>query len=118
MKKTTLLSSLLTLSLSLWTLGSSAQMCLQPLKTFAAGYTTRSVITADFNGDGKKDLVTANFYDNTISVLLGDGAGNFSAPTNFTVGTYPTSVAAADFNADGKMDVAVANNNSNTLSIL
>ena len=44
-----------------------------------------------------------------VSVLLGDGAGNFSAATNFAVGHAPWSVAVGDFNGDGKQDLAVAN---------
>ena len=44
-----------------------------------------------------------------VSILLGDGAGSFSAATNFTVGNGPTSVAVGDFNGDGKQDLAVAN---------
>jgi hypothetical protein len=41
-----------------------------------------------------------------VSILLGDGTGNFSAPTNFTVDNYPLSVAVGDFNGDGKQDLA------------
>ena len=47
-------------------------------------------------------------HDN-VSILLGDGTGNFSAPTNFAVGSTPFSVAVGDFNGDGKQDLAVAN---------
>ena len=40
----------------------------------------------DFNGDGKQDLAVANFNSNNVSILLGNGAGNFSAATNFGAG--------------------------------
>ena len=53
-----------------------------------------------------------------MSILLGDGAGNFSAATNFGAGTDPFSVAVGDFNGDGKQDLAVANDSSNNVSIL
>ena len=53
-----------------------------------------------------------------VSILLGDGAGNFSAPTNFGTGDGPVSVAVGDFNGDGKQDLAVANYGSNNVSIL
>jgi hypothetical protein len=49
---------------------------------------------------------------------LGDGAGNFSAATNYTVDDGPHSVAVGDFNGDGKQDLATANWNSTTVSIL
>ena len=55
---------------------------------------------------------------NNVSILLGDGAGNFSAPTNFGAGSSPNSVAVGDFNGDGKQDLAVANGGSNNVSIL
>jgi hypothetical protein len=55
-----------------------------------------------------------------VSILLGDGAGNFSAPASFAAGVVPVSVVVGDFNGDGKQDLAVANEDSNvgTASIL
>ena len=46
------------------------------------GSISGSVVAADFNGDGKLDLVTANGSshegsNNTVSVLLGNGDGTF-----------------------------------------
>jgi hypothetical protein len=63
----------------------------------------------DFNGDGKQDLAVLDSLPADVSILLGDGTGNFSAPTNFTVGGYPESVAVGDFNGDGRQDLAFAN---------
>ena len=42
---------------------------------------------ADFNGDGKNDLVTANDIGNTASVLLGNGNGTFQAKQSFGTGS-------------------------------
>jgi hypothetical protein len=53
-----------------------------------------------------------------VSILLGDGAGNFSVATNFDVGTVPYSVAVGDFNGDGKQDLAIANHFFDNVSIL
>ncbi len=61
----------------------------------------------DFDGDGNQDLVVANTFWANVSVLLGNGTGNFSAPTSFAVG-FTGSVALGDFNGDGKQDLAVA----------
>jgi uncharacterized delta-60 repeat protein len=65
------------------------------------------VTVADFNGDGKSDLVTANFFSNDVSVLLGNGKGSFGTPIKSIVGPSPGSIAVADFNGDGKSDLAV-----------
>jgi hypothetical protein len=74
---------------------------------------------ADVNGDGRLDLVTANYASSgTVSVLLGNGNGTFQSATNFAVGSYPASVAVADVNGDGRPDLVVANHGSNTVSVL
>lgn len=74
--------------------------------------------TADFNGDGKLDLVTANSLTDNVSVLLGNGTGGFGAATHFAAGDFPKSVIVGDFNADNKPDLAVANLAAHTVSIL
>lgn len=92
-----------------------------PQATFSVGgnYLPLSVATADFNGDGIIDLVTANQELDTVSVLLGKGFGSFGAATTFSVnGSAPAAVAAADFNRDGKIDIATANWASNNVSVL
>ena len=79
------------------------------------------IAVADFNGDGKLDLVVANAVaNNTVSVLLGNGNGTFTAAPGspFAVGGNPQGVAAADFNGDGKPDIAVLNGDDSTVSVL
>ncbi|WP_040892250.1 beta strand repeat-containing protein [Zavarzinella formosa] len=82
------------------------------------GTDQRSVAIGDVNGDRKPDLVTANFDDNTVSVLLGDGAGSFGAAANFAVDNDPFSVVIGDVNGDGKPDLVTANESSSTVSVL
>ena len=53
-----------------------------------------------------------------MSILLGNGAGGFSAATNFGAGDSPFSVAVGDFNGDGKQDLATANSGSSNVSVL
>ena len=61
------------------------------------------------NGDGKPDLVVANYASNTVSVLLGNGNGTFQAQQTFATGTSPIAVAVGDVTGDGKPDIVVAN---------
>ena len=72
----------------------------------------------DFNGDGKSDLVTADYDGNTASVLLGNGNGTFQAKQSFGTGSWPFSVAVGDFNGDGKSDLVTADDGGNTASVL
>ena len=67
-----------------------------------------SVVSADFNKDGKTDLVATNLFGNSISVLLGDGAGGFGIATNIP-GVVdgkgaPAGLAVGDFDGDTNLD--------------
>ena len=88
---------------------------------FIAGADPWAIAVGDFNGDGDADLAITNQPDpigSKVAILLGNGAGGFSAPTTFPVGAKPVSIAVGDYNADGKPDLAVANKDSNTISVL
>jgi hypothetical protein len=87
---------------------------------FPVGANPDSVAAADFHADGNLDLVTANSGDNTVTVLLGDGTGNFTAAAGspFAVGINPNSVAVADFNGDGNPDIVTANTGANDITVL
>ncbi len=76
------------------------------------------MISDDFNNDNELDLVVANHGDNTVSVLLGNGKGNFHTQYKYMAGNYPSSVISGDFNNDSKLDLAVANGKSEEWSIL
>jgi hypothetical protein len=84
------------------------------------GYALDSVAVGDFNGDGKLDLAVANSDYDTVTVLLGNGAGGFTAAagSTLTVGLSPQSLVVGDFNGDGKSDLAVANTNDGTVTVL
>src|SRR5205823_3808779 len=77
-----------------------------------------SVAVGDFNRDGITDLAVANYLSNTVSVLLGNGAGGFGPATSFATDIRPIWVAIGDFNRDGNSDLAVAAQTNNDVSIL
>ena len=78
-----------------------------------------NIAIGDFNDDGNQDFVTADEGADTISIRLGDGAGNFSvmAGAATAVGDSPRAVAVGDFNNDGTQDLAVPNGTGTKTSI-
>ncbi len=92
-------------------------------QTFAVGSQPISLAVADVNGDGRRDLIVANYISKTVSVLLnttpiGATTFSFAAQRTFATGNGPSSVSVADINGDGRPDVFVANYGSNTVSVL
>ncbi|HTZ98378.1 MAG TPA: choice-of-anchor tandem repeat GloVer-containing protein [Terriglobales bacterium] len=76
----------------------------------SGGQTAYSVAIADVNGDGKPDLVAANYGSSSVGVLLGNGDGTFQAAVSYGSGAQSdVYVAVSDLNGDGKPDIAVAN---------
>ena len=73
---------------------------------------------ADYNGDGKLDLVTMSNYENSVAVRLGNGDGTFQNPISVPVAQQPTNVTSGDFNGDNKLDLAVITQSDRKVSIL
>ncbi len=76
-----------------------------------AGTGPISIAAGDLNRDGDVDIATANYGSDDVSVLLGDGSGEFTAAPGspLAVGDGPTSVAIGDLDGDGEIDLATAN---------
>lgn len=99
-------------------LSAGASQVAFPRSDFATGAGPVSVVTADFNGDGRLDLAIANTTDNTVSILLGNSDGTFQPRVDYKTGTQPVAVAVGDFNGDNHPDLVVANKGSDNVSIL
>jgi type II secretory pathway component GspD/PulD (secretin) len=86
---------------------------------FAVGTFPVAIATGDLNNDSHPDLVVVNQSDGTVSVLLGNGDGTFTAATNspLATGQSPTAVTVTDFNGDGIPDFAVTDPETDSVSV-
>jgi hypothetical protein len=75
---------------------------------------TSPVLAADFNNDGKLDVVGA--VGQTIYVLLGNGDGTFQSAVGSAgpSGSTVTGISVADVNGDGKLDLIVTGSLNST----
>ncbi|TAK05657.1 VCBS repeat-containing protein [Patescibacteria group bacterium] len=85
---------------------------------YAVGTHPPSVFTADLDGDGDRDLVTANYDSDNVSVLLNNGNGTFAAAVQYSAGSGPWSAFPADLDGDNDVDLAVANYDNAKVAIL
>ena len=80
----------------------------------------RSVALGDVDGDGREDLVSANFLSDTLTVFLQVEGGSFAQPLSLgdsSLTSSPISVALGDVDGDGLVDLVSANSGSSTLTV-
>lgn len=75
------------------------------------------IVSADVQNIGKMDLIFADAYAKTISVLTNNGAGGFALSSTCSTGGGAYTIALGDVNGDGKTDLISANSDDNTLSV-
>ncbi|MCM8881758.1 MAG: tandem-95 repeat protein [Candidatus Thiodiazotropha sp.] len=76
-----------------------------------------SVTTADVDGDGDVDVLSASAADDTIAWYENDGAGNFSTANIITTtANGAVDVTVADMDGDGDLDVLSASFSDDTIA--
>jgi FG-GAP-like repeat len=78
--------------------------------TLTGGVTPYGMFVADFNGDGKLDVIVSYQTSPVLAVFLGNGDGTFQAPVTTAQSDASWPVAIGDFNGDGKLDVMTEGN--------
>ena len=84
-----------------------------------AGSGPISMAIADFDGDGKSDLASANRKSATVAVLRGKGDGTFEPARYWPLsGAFPTQILAGHFDAGKTFDLAVGDVRATSVSLL
>jgi hypothetical protein len=96
-----------------------------PASPIAVGANPSAIAVGAFNinKDRHLGLAVTNAQDNTITILLGDGKGNFSPAPGSSLKLAsgqenPVAIITTDFNLDGKPDLAVVNETTGNVTIL
>jgi hypothetical protein len=78
----------------------------QPPQRFRVGEDPEALAIGDLSGDGLPDLVAAATEDETLTVLIGDGGGQFITPPPAVPDTGTASAfQIVDLDADGSLDL-------------
>ena len=88
---------------------------LEKKQDIAVGNGPCKVRIGDVTGDNINDIVTANFFANTVSVVP---SGSGKAIAYALGGTRPNGMTIADVNGDKLLDVITANRDDDTIDIL
>lgn len=86
-------------------------------QAYAVGITPYFYVTlSDVNSDGNLDLLSSS--SGGVTVVKGNGDGDFPSFNIYSAGTGPYVLRAGDLNKDGKPDLAVANRYSSNVTVM
>ncbi len=86
--------------------------------SYASSSVSEMVTSADLDNNGGLDAITANSFDDSVSLLAGGGNGAFGVPVIASAGNGPSAVVAADLDNDGDVDLAVSNELDDAVAVL
>jgi len=89
----------------------------QPPIFIPVAKTPVALAVSDLNKDTKQDLVISSKGGGVVSVLLGNGSGNFQMPRTFTL-PRANNLSLADFNSDGNTDLLITQGNLSDIALL
>jgi hypothetical protein len=92
---------------------------------YIIGRGASQMATADFDGDGNKDVAVANSgynvgsaADTRVTVMYGNGAGIFPRVQDFTAANFPKGIGAIDIDTDADMDIVTPDWGQSRLTLL
>jgi hypothetical protein len=88
-----------------------------PGTPISVGREPEAIRASDFNGDGYSDLAVANYSDGTVTILLNNKNGTFTA-TSIGDGAHSGPQALAINGSGISQLLAVANYQANTISVM
>lgn len=95
---------------------------LTPLYQVPGGEQPDEFTLTDLDHDGDADIVIANHDTDHLTILLGDGSGEFQSapysPFRIDVSPHPHVVQAADIDTDGRVDLIVDHRDGEGVLIL
>lgn len=103
---------------------SGAPLSFAPRKDVPTGSYPRAIVVTDLDGDGSKEIITANAGNTntvgTVSILMRSASTPDWSRVDYATGSALSAydVAVCDVNRDGKPDLGIANYAADALTIL
>ncbi len=101
-------------------MGTGANAFSAPVSYITAGNAPINMNNKDVNGDGRTDLIVADYNSgpNKISVLLGTASGTFQPATFYSTSGQGKDIVVEDMNGDGFQDIVTGNYTNSDYSVL
>jgi hypothetical protein len=108
---------LVVLSASVTMTLAQAQSSFKSRRDFRVGDRPTTVLAADYDGDGKLDLMTVDEQSGYVSLVKGFGDGTFRRVTTVVGGSDPRGLRFADVNHDNFPDIIMSNRLSTDVTV-